>query len=137
MRLIPIASLCLIFSFISFTELEGKEKKVFKATIDEDGIQRITVTGGEYFFDPDFILVKVNIPVEFTIKKEPGIVPHNIVIHEPEAGVDIRETLGTKPKIITFTPQKAGNYPFYCDKKLLFFKSHREKGMEGVFEVIE
>ena len=24
---------------------------------------------------------------------------------------------------------------FYCDKKLLFFKSHREKGMEGVLKV--
>jgi hypothetical protein len=30
-----------------------------------------------------------------------------------------------------------GEYPFYCSKKLLFFKSHREKGMEGMLEVVQ
>jgi hypothetical protein len=30
-----------------------------------------------------------------------------------------------------------GRYPFYCDKKLFFMAGHREKGMEGVLEVVE
>jgi plastocyanin len=110
--------------------------KVYKAVVDKDGVQRVTVLAGSYFFDPDQIIVKVDIPVEITIKKEPGITPHAFVIKEPEAGMDISEALSTEPKIITFTPKKTGEYPFYCDKKLLFFKSHREKGMEGIIEVI-
>jgi hypothetical protein len=28
-----------------------------------------------------------------------------------------------------------GTFPFYCDKKLLFFKSHHERGQEGHLEV--
>jgi len=71
------------------------------------------------------------------VKKESGIGPHNIVAKSPEAGIDFNEGMSSEPKSITFTPTKAGTYPFYCDKKLLFFESHREKGMEGVIEVIE
>lgn len=37
----------------------------------------------------------------------------------------------------SFTTTKPGKYPFYCDKKLLFMDSHREKGMEGILEVVE
>ena len=59
------------------------------------------------------------------------------MIKEPEAGIDINETLSTEPKTIKFVPKKNGKYPFYCDKKLLFFKSHRERGMEGVIEVTD
>lgn len=110
---------------------------MFKATIDNDGVQKVKILAGNYFFNPDYIIVKVNIPVELTIMKEPGITPHDFVIKEPEAGIDINESLGTEAKIIKFTPNKVGKYPFYCPKKLLFFKSHREQGMEGIIEVVE
>jgi YHS domain-containing protein len=40
------------------------------------------------------------------------------------------------PKAIKFKPTKVGTYPFYCSKKFLFFEGHREKGMEGVIEVV-
>jgi len=36
---------------------------------------------------------------------------------------------------VRFTPMTRGTFPFYCDKKLLFFKSHRERGQEGHLEV--
>jgi len=111
--------------------------KAFTAVIDKEGVQRVEVTGGEYYFMPDHIIVKVNVPVELKIKKTADIVPHNIVIHEPDAGIDINESIGKEPKVITFTPKKVGKYPFYCDKRFLFFKSHRERGMEGVLEVVE
>ena len=29
------------------------------------------------------------------------------------------------------TPKVSGTYTFYCNKKLLFMRSHREHGMEG------
>ena len=75
--------------------------------------------------------------VELKVKKESGFVPHNIAMKAPEAGIEFEESLSSDPKTIRFTPTKTGSYPMYCSKKLLFFESHREKGMEGVLEVVE
>jgi plastocyanin len=113
-----------------------EEKKVV-ASIGADGVQRIDMVGGSYFFDPNDVVVKVNVPVEIKIRKEAGMIPHNFVIKAPEAGMDIRVELQTTPTTIRFTPTKVGKYPFYCDKKFLFFKSHRDKGMKGILEVQE
>lgn len=131
--LFAILVLLLIFS----AGVVNGENKQFIASIDQDGVQRVEVLAGEYFFDPNYIVVKVNVPVEIKIKKEPTIVPHSFITKAPEAGMDIYESLSSEPKIIRLTPTKVGKYPFYCDKKFLFSKSHREKGMEGVIEVIE
>jgi plastocyanin domain-containing protein len=114
----------------------GEEKR-FIAPTDKEGIQRVEVVATEYSFDPNYIVVRVNLPVEIKIRKEPSAVPHNFVLKAPEAGIDIHESLGTEPKLIMFTPAKPGKYSFYCDKKLLFFKSHRDRGMEGILEVTE
>ena len=114
-----------------------REEKVVRADVGSDGVQRVSIVGGGYFFTPTQVIVRVNIPVEFKVTKESGVVPHNIVIKAPDAGIDIEESLSTDPKIIRFTPTKAGRYPFYCGKKLLFFESHREKGMEGVLDVTD
>jgi plastocyanin len=113
----------------------GAERKEFTATVDKDGVQRVEVLGGSYFFDPNYIIVKVNVPVELKIRKESGMTPHNVVLHAPDAGMDIRLDLTTDPQIIRFTPTRAGEYEFYCDKSFLFFESHREKGMVGTLVV--
>jgi plastocyanin domain-containing protein len=116
-----------------------KEKRVV-ATVGADGVQRVEVTGGEYYFDPNYIVVRVNVPVELKVKKAEdasGFIPHSIVVKAPEAGIDFKESLSKEPKSVKFTPTKVGKYPFYCDKKSLFGKSHREKGMEAVIEVVE
>jgi plastocyanin domain-containing protein len=125
--------------FICFFLLAGAQgqKNIFKATLDSDGIQKVKILAGSYFFNPDYVIVKINIPVELTVSKEPGITSHAFVIKEPDAGIDIDESLSTEPKTIKFTPGKIGKYQFYCSKKLLFLKSHREQGMEGVIEVVE
>jgi plastocyanin len=105
--------------------------------IDKDGVQRVDILGGSYFFKPDHIIVKVNVPVELKVTKESGFTPHDIAADSPEAGIVFKEELSTTPKTIKFTPTKVGTYPFYCTKKLLFFKSHRDRGMKGVFEVVQ
>jgi plastocyanin len=110
-------------------------KYIFRASIGKDGVQRVDITAGSYYFKPGIIVVKVNIPVELKVRKEPGIVPHDIVMHAPDAGIDFQESLGEEAKTIRFTPTRVGNYKFYCNKKLLFFPSHREEGMEGTLEV--
>lgn len=137
MKLVRFFAVFLLIAGISFAQDTGQEKKVFKAAIDKDGVQRGEVTGGEYFFEPYHIIVKINVPVELTVRKKPGIVPHDIIVNAPEAGINFKEDLSKEPKIIKFTPKKTGKYPIYCSKKLLFFKSHRERGMEGMIEVIE
>lgn len=113
-----------------------KEESVFKATVDKDGVQRVEMVGGSYFFRPNHVVVKVNVPVELKIRKESGIVPHDIVLKAPEAGIDFSLSLSDETESVRFTPTRTGIYPFYCDKKLLFFPSHREEGMEGTLEVI-
>jgi plastocyanin len=113
------------------------ERQEFVASVDKDGIQRVEMIGGSYFFRPNYVILKVNVPVELKISKEAGLTPHNIVIDAPEAGMEIKAELSTEPQIIRFTPTITGKYPFYCDKKFLFFESHREKGMEGTIEVRE
>lgn len=136
MKIKAVVYIFFLFLFIAFGSGTVSGETPFVSIKDKDGVQRIEILSGEYFFKPAHIIVKVNAPVEITIKKEPGIVPHNIVLKAPEAGIDISESIDNKPKTIRFTPLKTGTYTFYCDKKLLFMKSHREKGMEGVLEVV-
>jgi plastocyanin domain-containing protein len=132
-----IAIMLAVLSFSGLLYAGETEKKVYKAEMDEDGVQRIEMIGGDYYFEPNHIVVKINTAVELSVRKEPGVVPHNIVISAPDAGMEVREKLSTDLKVILFTPTKTGIYPFVCDRKFLFFKSHDEKGMKGVIEVIE
>ncbi|MGR3304032.1 MAG: quinol oxidase [Candidatus Scalindua sp.] len=133
----PLFLLIIILCVYSVNGANGQEK-AYKAVTGNDGIQRIEIVGGGYYFDPNHIIVEVNVPVELVVKKDAKfLVPHSIVIKAPEAGIDFSESLKTEPKIIRFTPVKTGKFIFYCDKKLFFFKSHRNKGMEGVLEVIK
>ena len=103
---------------------------------EADGVQRVRLVAGSYFFKPSHIVVKANVPVELTVSRESGITPHDLVILAKEAGVEVKEDLGTDPKKITFTATKAGKYAIYCSKKLPFMAGHREKGMEGILEVL-
>lgn len=102
------------------------------AKADSDGVQRVRVVAGSYFFKPNHIIVKANVPVELVVAREAGMAPHDLVIDE--AGV--KQDLSTEPTRISFTPRKAGRYVIYCSKKPPLLASHRERGMEGVLEVV-
>lgn len=119
-------------------EKEAKAPKIeFRAAVDSEGVQRVEIVGGEYFYKPNHIIVKVNVPVELRVTNQSRFVPHDLIVKAPEAGMDFRIDLKREAAVVRFTPTKAGTYPMYCDKKLLFFASHREKGMEGAIEVVE
>ncbi|MES1982965.1 MAG: quinol oxidase [Pseudomonadota bacterium] len=107
-----------------------------KATIGADGKQHVNILGGSYFFKPNHIIVKVNVPVELSVRLEPGMVPHTLVIQAPEAGMVIDSKLSSDTTVLTFTPTATGKYTFLCKNKLLFFKSHQDKGMHGILEVV-
>lgn len=107
------------------------------STITAKGVQQIHIEGGSYFFKPNHLVVKVNVPVELIIKVEGGLIPHNFVINAPEVGVSVEESLSTDIKTIRFTPKAIGKITFYCSHGLPFTKSHREKGMEGIIEIVK
>jgi len=109
----------------------------YKSTIAADGVQHVRITGGSYFFKPNRVIVRVNVPVELTVSLDSGLIPHSFVIQAPKAGIMVDQNLSSDAKTVRFTPTAVGKYPFYCNNKLLFFKSHREKGMEGLLDVVE
>ncbi len=127
-----------LYIFLCFPSVYAlAETGEYQAEISSDGIQKVQVLATSYSFAPKYIIVKANVPVEISIKKEEGFVPHNITLHAPEAGIDFSESLSTEPVTIKFTPTKTGKFTFFCNKKMPFSKSHREKGMEGIIEVRE
>jgi plastocyanin domain-containing protein len=120
---------------LPFTVLYAADKP-FIAKVGPDGVQKVEIVGGSYFFKPDHIIVKANVPVEISVRKEGGIIPHDFVLNAPGAGMDFRVDLSSDPRIIRFTPATPGKYEFRCDKKSPFSsKTHADKGMKGILEV--
>ena len=99
--------------------------------------QTIEVTLGSYYIKPERIQVKAGAPVTLNIKNEASVVPHNLAISAPEAGIDVKADVGGgKQASVTFTPTRAGTYEMVCNKKMPFMKSHKDRGMTGVLEVV-
>lgn len=126
----------LIFIFLSFASPSfSAGAGVYVAQTGTDGVQQVEMAAGSYFFRPEHIVVAAGVPVELVIMNESKVVPHDFVMDSPEAGMKFSVALSEKLTVIRFTPSRPGKYPFYCARKLLFFKSHRERGMEGVIDV--
>lgn len=102
----------------------------------EDIPQEVTLTLGDYRFDPDTIEVQSSQPVVLTLINKDGITPHNFTLQDTASGlnIDIDVSAGST-SMLEFTPQIPGAYTFYCAKKLPFLKSHRAHGMEGTLIV--
>ncbi len=130
-------TIALISAIVLGTIAVASAKGPFVATPGPDGVQHVEIIGGSYFFRPDHIVVQKGVPVEIRVRKEPGITPHNFVLEgAKEDGKKINLSLkSSEQRVIKFTPHTAGTFKFYCDKRFLFFKSHRKKGMEGTLEV--
>jgi len=101
-----------------------------------DGVQRATVILDSYSYTPNHLIVQAGKPVELVLTSITSITPHNFVLKDEAAGLSIeRDVSAGKTVTVQFTPTKPGVHAFFCDKKLLFLPSHREKGMEGKLEV--
>lgn len=105
--------------------------------IGSDGVRRVEMLAGSYFFQPDHLVVKADAPVEILVRKEAGMVPHTFVLRIPDEGIDIDQDLSADAKPVRFTIHQPGQYEFYCRNRLLFFESHRAKGMQAVTGVVE
>lgn len=100
-------------------------------------LQTVNILAGSYFFKPELITLKVNVPVQLTVTQEAGFIPHNISMDAEQAGMKFKLDLTESEQIIRFTPLKTGQYELFCEQKLLFFESHRDKGMLAIINVIE
>lgn len=124
------------FSGLSFAResSQGSTESPVVAELGPDGVQRLTLTLDSYSYVPNRIVVQAGKPVEFVLKSATVLTPHNFVLKDGGFSIDQDVSAG-ETKTVRFVPVKEGQFTFYCDKQLLFFKSHREKGMEGRLDV--
>jgi plastocyanin len=97
----------------------------------------VHVTLGDYKYKPDEITLKAGQPVVLELENVDSLTPHNLTLQNKAGGLDIDVNVSAGDTIrVELTPAVPGNYTFYCNKKLLFMKSHREHGMEGMLNVV-
>ena len=103
---------------------------------DDQGVQRATITMDSYSYSPNELSVQAGHPVELILQNEATFISHMFVIADHAAGLHVHiDVSAGDSQTVRFTPMTRGTFPFYCDKKLLFFKSHHERGQEGHLEV--
>ena len=102
----------------------------------EDDANVIEVKLGGYRFMPQEIQLVAEQPTILRLVNTDSITPHNFTMKVPgsEAAIDV-DVPGGESVDVQLAPMSAGRYTFYCGNKLLFMKSHREKGMEGTLIV--
>jgi plastocyanin len=106
------------------------------AQVGADGVQLATITLDSYSYTPDYLVVQAGKPVELTLTSVTFITPHNFILNDPAAGFAVEQDVKAGNTVkVRITPTQPGVFLYYCDKKLLFLASHREKGMEGRLEV--
>ena len=141
MRFMAPLLLLLVGIATSFPSIAGAagepgSEHMMVAPIESDGVQRLTMVLDSYSYDPNHVVVQAGRPVELILNSVTMITPHNFVLKDGASGLSIDQDVGSgKQVVLRFTPMQKGTFSFYCDKKLLFFASHREKGMEGKLEV--
>jgi len=106
------------------------------AHADDQGIQRATIIMDSYSYSPNELSVEAGKPVELTLRNAATFTPHTFHLADPASGLHVHaEVSAGESQTVSFTPNQRGTFTFYCEKKLLFFKSHRERGQEGRLEV--
>jgi plastocyanin len=102
----------------------------------DDAIPVIDLELGDYRFLPREIQLNANQSAILRLVNTDSVTPHNFIMEtgsgSPTVEVDL---LGGESVEVKLPPLPAGRYIFYCSNKLLFMKSHREKGMEGILIV--
>ena len=94
--------------------------------------REIVIDMESYVFTPSEVMIDVGKPITLILNNQSFLVPHNFLIENPH-GVRVLEAdiSSGESQTHTLTLTEPGIYPFYCDKQLLFFPTHREEGMEG------
>ena len=99
-------------------------------------VQKVEIVVDSYSFTPDVIKVTAGKPVELTLRSVTSLIPHNFTIDDPASGLNVDVDVPSGEDVtVTFTPEKKGNFQFYCAKKGIM-GSHLKKGMKGTLEVM-
>lgn len=92
----------------------------------------LRVTLGDYRYMPHEIKLKTGQPVVLQLVNTDSITPHNFTLQDSSYGLDIDVDVAAGKMVeVQLNPLWPGSFTFYCNKKLPFIKSHRDKGMEG------
>lgn len=95
-----------------------------------------TILMRDYRFQPKELTAVAGYPVVLTLINPERITPHNFTLETGAAEPVIVDIGAGETKTVRFTPNAPGTYAFHCRSKLLWFKSHREHGMEGTLTVL-
>ena len=112
---------------------KGTDRPVVSQNVSmaDDGVQRVKVEMHSYYFEPNRIVVKRDIPVEIVLSNSSHVVPHNFTLNG--AGVSLSEDKwGWGHDTVRFTPTQSGEFEFVCHKG-----DHAEKGMVGTLVVTD
>jgi plastocyanin len=94
--------------------------------------QVIEIELGDHRFTPAEVHIAANQPAVLKLVNTDGMTPHNFTLETAGDKTDINVDVSAGDAVeVRLGPMQAGTYTFYCDKKLPFMKSHRDKGMEG------
>jgi hypothetical protein len=110
-NMLPVFFTCELLAGPVCADAPQQEQDTVVARVDDDGVQRASIVGGNYFFKPRHLVLKANLPVELSLSREAGIVPHTLVIKAPEAAIVLDQVLGPEVRKLRFTPTGAGTYP--------------------------
>lgn len=128
-----ILSLVVVTGYWSFSDrLYAQSSESSLPPVEEPFGQQVMISMESYTFTPSEVVVKAGKPLTLTLSNQSFLVPHNFLLDDPGGIrlVDVDISSGDT-KAVTLTLTEPGIYPFYCDKQLLFFPTHREQGMEG------
>ena len=102
----------------------------------QGSVRQIEIILEDYRFKPPVIEVEAGKPVELVLRNRDSITPHDLKLDAPQAGISVNAEVGPGETVkVTLHPTAPGEFVFFCSKKLLFFASHRERGMEGTLKV--
>ncbi len=128
-----ILGLVVVMGYWSFCDsLYAQTSESSSSHVEEPFGQQVMISMESYVFTPSEVLVKAGIPVTLTLSNQSFLVPHNFLLDDP-SGIRLvdADISSGDTEAVTLTLTEPGIYPFYCDKQLLFFPTHREQGMEG------
>ncbi len=104
---------------------------------DQTDLNVFEIKLGGYRFLPQKIQLIADQPAILRLVNTDKITPHNFTLKDPDGGFDIDvDVLAGETLDVKLMPTIAGQYAFYCSNKLIFMKSHREKGMQGTLIVV-
>ncbi len=127
-RLVAVLALTIFFS--SQTALSLSQELSSQGEAATSG--EIVIDMESYKFSPSEISVAVGTPLKLILRNQSFLVPHNFLLDDPKGNRVLEIDISSgENQTHTLTLTEPGIYPFYCDKQLLFFPTHREEGMEG------